>query len=846
MMQNISNPLPLSTNNNLARNITTTLDNENNKQTTTQLLNSNDNLGIYLSTRDVKATTTRVGYQDNRDQAHKMISEMPWTLENMVKRPCFIKTLDWSVSQPALTVLARLRVPEDLLTQDIVQAPFRNFVFWRGEPELNLQVTATPLHQGLLAAFFVPLTASDKIDVDIASNRASFSINQCVYLSANTNTSAVMNIPFNHIQGYIDLTNPDDNIQVKSMGYIYVVVMNQLAAAAASTTTVSVSLFSRFLNSEFKVPRFLKPQGNSTSIINNWKNVAGATMPISTKGDDIDLGLEIPGLDKPNIPMATGVVLPRSHNFMNFSTGFEFNDKLQIESCGQALTTTETFATDMDEMAMDFLKRKFSYLSTVTFDGRLTPGSIIDTWSISPFPLQSKMLINKNLEVPLLTYISYPFEFWRGGITFKFQVVATSFQTGKLFFAINFGSVVPSTDLAQATSQYGAAFELNQGTNEFEYTIPYVALTSFKKIPNSTALTLNSCLGCCSLLVLQPLVSPNNTPTSIEINVYVAGGDDFELHTIGMSNNIIPVFNPPPASKLLKPQSSVAPMNSEQSDVNLSKNEHILSPTQNISKVENIQFGSYTRSIRDILKKYQPIHIVTKHSDNGIEVITGLSTTTTTIFPMDSTYILRKPSADTNQGFNGLITWGSSLYRQYRGGFRIKAIFETIGGLQPLGSNLEFPYSIFWTPNTQAVTDDFKTYYNSVRDVPQVLFGLPADSKNVDLIRLPLVVNNSTFRSCEFEVPFTTQYQSLLIPNSNLTENYLLGPSPISNCGTLVFVPNFVDSTPLANTYTTDFKLRLYVALSDETRFGTLFQVPRIRINTCNGASIPPDYYLPA
>lgn len=834
MMKNISNPLPLITNNLISANTITKIDEDVSSNKDTSIVNNKDNKGIYLATRDVKATSSRIGYKDNRFQAHKMITEEPWSLDDMVSRPCLIKILPWTTSQVPGTILAKLSVPGDLLTQSITQAPFRNFVFWRGEPQLNLQITATPLHQGMVVAFFVPLTDTAKIDADIAPNFSSFSVNQSVYLSANSNTSAIINIPFNHIQGYLDLTNPSSYNQVKSMGFIYVMVLNQLAAAAAASTSVSLSLFSKFNLNEFKVPRFLTPQGNMTSIVNNWKNVSGATMPISTKGDDIDASLAIPGLDKPTVTLTQGPFNPKPHNVMNYSTGLEFCDKLQIESSGQALTTTETFATDMDEMSFDFLKKKFSYLTTVKFDGSMSPGDIIQSWSISPFPNQTLIKVGDPVAVPLITYISYPFEFWRGGLTYKFQIVATSFQTGKLFFSINFNSLVPSSTLAAATSQYGTAFELNQGSNEFEFTIPYVSLTSFKKVPNSNKLDLESCLGVCSLQVLQPLVSPNNTPVTIDINVFVAGADDFEVHTIGFSNSLVPVCSYPPT---LRAQSDYEPLMTNETDVNFSQNEVVLSPTQQVQPVENIQFGSYTRSLRDLLKKYQPVYVkqgeynpskVIDPSGSGFPIIINVAD------------MLEKPGPAEGNTFNGLLTWGSALFRQYRGGFRFKVIFEAYTSIAEGARVVEVPFSVFWTPNTKLTQiSEYQQYLNATRDVVSPLYNQPY-SKYQDLIRLPLLVSNGPFRTAEVETPFTTNYHSLLIPGSNLSEVYLQGTCPISNSGTLIIQPNFLTGQVQTLVY---FTIRVYASLSDETRFGTLYQVPKLSVNAIDGKPIPPDGY---
>jgi hypothetical protein len=65
--------------------------------------------------------------------------------------------------------------------------------------------------------------------------------------------------------------------------------------------------------------------------------------------------------------------------------------------------------------------------------------------------------------------------------------VATSLQTCKLFVGFNFNQFSPATtaNINSLTSQYGKAFEINQGTNQIEVTCPYVSTTPYKFMPNA-------------------------------------------------------------------------------------------------------------------------------------------------------------------------------------------------------------------------------------------------------------------------------------------------------------------------------------------------------------------------
>jgi len=210
---------------------------------------SENSYGVVLSTRPITAYSQKPGANSTKTPAEDVIQESPWTLTNMLERFSFKSTYDWPSSSISHTVLAKLRVPQDLIVNTITNAPFEVFNFWRGDVETRIQVTGTPFHQGMLAAVFVPLV-TEQVNDQILQNFSSMSVNPTVYLFPNANTNAVLKIPYNHFNQYLDLTDLS-----QSLGYLSIVVFNKLELAAGASDTVTVSLFSRFLGSEFKVPR---------------------------------------------------------------------------------------------------------------------------------------------------------------------------------------------------------------------------------------------------------------------------------------------------------------------------------------------------------------------------------------------------------------------------------------------------------------------------------------------------------------------------------------------------------------------------------------------------------------
>lgn len=139
------------------------------------------------------------------------------------------------------------------------------------------------------------------------------------------------------------------------------------------------------------------------------------------------------------------------------------------------------------------------------------------------------------------------------------EVISSQYHTGKLFFGINYtrSSVANfSASGVDPTTFYGKVIEVNSKENCFQITIPYQHWASWlDSAPNAgfftgsttfantnimstyTQNTLNNgnyfTLGEWFVAVLNPLVVPAGVSTSVDLNIYMRGGENFEVHRPG-------------------------------------------------------------------------------------------------------------------------------------------------------------------------------------------------------------------------------------------------------------------------------------------------------------------------
>lgn len=843
---------------------------------------THSSLGITLATRQTTSHSHKQGYTGRHPLSDNTTQEQGWTLDNMLERYSFKATYPWSTTDNPHATLAKLRVPQDLIVNTITNAPFSSFMFWRGDVELHFQVTGTPFHQGMLAAVFVPLTNDSYTTSNILSNFSSLSVNQVCYLFPNTNTSAIMNIPYNSVQQYLDLSDNSAASNNNTLGYVYIVVFNRLELASTASDTCTVSLFSKFVNNRFKVPRQSSPIVLSAFPQSGVLRFVKKLMPKHIVKDLIDTSVDtastyakstitglISNLDKPTDANMTRVV-NSGLGRLNFSEGIEPIDKMTYAADSLPLTTDETFATNLDEMSMSHLKQKYSYLGTFDVTTTNQVGDVVASFPLNPNP--NTLLQQANNIVPLLSYIASPFQYWTGSLNYKFVVVATSLQTCKMFAAISYGSYTNPTSVSPSviTSQYGEAFEINQGSNQIEITVPYNSTTPVKHIPNGWAPSSTDTLGMMNIIVLNKLVAPNNTPTTIHINVFISGGPDFNLTTLSPANQWAPIELPNIVQLsqdelldddieiitvqkrksqkivLAKPQAgtdTVAPFVTTETNIDLA-DEQLVSPMSTVKPRES-HIQPYVESIRTILKKYQllyQVRIAIPAGGTGTSTNGGIYTRLPIVEIFNH---LVDPIPNIPPTNNGLLSLYSALFRQFHGSLRFKITADTWSG------DIFNNFAVYYEPPINRPSNGFVDEVKANNMYANASFVYPAKGNTYNLattscnflqaIRLPVHYSCGIEKTAEFETPFTSRFSSLLIPNLN---DQNIADREVSDFGTLVIYA--------ANSSANTTCFNVYASLGDEARFGNIYQVPRIRLyNEKNGttqayiAEMFPDLYTP-
>lgn len=851
--------------------------NQNNNNSMKVEFTTKNQKGIQLNQRPTTSVSLKQGSNTRHDESDNVIQEKAWTLDDIMQRYKFVNSFPVLSSQMPHTILAKFKVPQDLIdSNSATQAPFDNFLFWNGDIHIHSQMTASPTVQGCVMAVFIPLTSETFIETALIPNFAALSVNQSNYLFPNTNTSADMIIKYNSPYSNLNIQNPGldpDN----SLGYLYYIVLNQTLLSTSSTDNIAISVFTHFETNKFKVPRMVgvttrykpkvraqvlpvgTPKPASTGLVTS---IINKVMPDNVIGDAIDAAVGIFGLDNPTISKIQEPSKPLTTQHMNFHTGAEYIDKLTINPSATTCITQDTFATTTDEMSYDYLYSKYSYLGSFSVKSEDSPGKVVASFPMNPCPVRVNSMTNQ--KVPLLQYLATLFEFWNGSINYRFQIVSTMMQTCKLMIGLNYGEFTPETSglLEKVASQYGQVMEINQGSNVIDVTLDYIAGTPMLHVPCSNIPSSKDSMGMINIAVLNPLVATTGAPDQIQINVFIAGSDSFNLTTLSASKNLfphVPHANTPLKKKkkvyvthesdsddievveimsnkrkpLIRGQSSVQPVIAPQSEVDTIQEDNLISKTENVSPRKPTA-QVYVPGVRELLKKYQmcdSIILGTKILDEnyGERIQSGVRrikisdlfgrSANASILPVLNTMPL------------GVFTHVQGLYRLYKGGMNFKLVSRAIGNaFSPTNFSVFYQPPVYDTYPTPSTNNFTQTIENQVyRYLGDNAGGTPYLNSRTEIqspytTRLPVHFVNGVNKTAEFTIPYSSRFLSVISHMGNNSESELL-INELVDLGDIYIVYNIPNYIPDTKTNTI---FDVFFSISDDARFGTLFNVPQL------------------
>lgn len=464
------------------------------------------------------------------------------TLLQFLERPYPIARGAWSKSDGVGTCLARVSFPDALFGVPPLWAKLQNFQYFRASVHVRVKINATLFHYGKLLGVWRPMAlgkttiapgAATTADPTGWDNMYSLSSNPHVLISPSTTETQEMQIPFVLPVQWINLgaysTQDKDTIAgqrwMSNLGVFELWVLNGLQAQGLTTDPpAQYTIYANFFDVELAgyTPRVLTYSAVTLPLFKSVLSPTGfwysyTSGGVTKEGKAAQAGNDV-GTSKDDdsgqltkivpFPLQIGSAHVR-HPALTLSATQNISAKKMVENSDSLLA---------------YMKVP-SLLRTLTINSSTSQGTTITRIPVTPHYYPQGTIAGRSaLFKTRVGFLASLFSFWRGTMSYHFQVVCSKFHSLRLRVYWVPDSQVQSPTFADASSSVNRVIDV-QGETNFDIDVPWLNYVWAHRAIRSTY----SHNGFLQVDLLNPIVYPTTNAPSVFVNVWVAAGPDFEV-----------------------------------------------------------------------------------------------------------------------------------------------------------------------------------------------------------------------------------------------------------------------------------------------------------------------------
>lgn len=481
-------------------------------------------------------------------------------LQDFLERPLNIFSFAWNVGSGVNATFN----PWDLfMTNPRVINRITNFRNFRGNLNVKITLNGNGFHYGRLLASYLPLYEGDIISKKLRStpqDAIAESQRPHLYLDPTHSQGGCMTLPFFWYKNNIDIPTGEWD----QLGRIVIRSLQSLKHANGATDSVTVTVFAwvtdlhlsgpTSFDSSALVPQAKGPGEFGSRPVSRTANAisaisgalgkfstiapfAKATQMVATGIGDLAFLL---GFSRPNNlaaiapykPMYLGNLANVNANDTALSLALDQKQELTIDPrvCG---------LNGDDELQITSISTRESYLTQFAWDIADAADAHLFSVRVSPEMFDTVGAgATKEYHLTAAAFAAAPFSYWRGTINYRFMVVASAYQKGRLRivydpwyksgteYNTNYSTVIDLASNRDFTVEVGWANSRSycrlKGVTKWS-NVPFQATPFTDAQEEFTNGTL-------SVFVVNELTTPNSTVTNdAAVNVFVSTSDDFEV-----------------------------------------------------------------------------------------------------------------------------------------------------------------------------------------------------------------------------------------------------------------------------------------------------------------------------
>lgn len=508
-------------------------------------------------------------------------------LKTFLERRIYVTTQTWAIG----SAFSYTVNPFDVyFSSSDIQDKIAGYSLFRCDFEIEIFVKGTRYHAGLLMASVRRYgTENTRVVVGQTHQLVSYSQRPHIFLEAGTSQSSSITVPFVYPAGWWPIGEilyqslPDPNTS-----RVYISSLANLAALTSATSPVEVSIYLKAKNISYAAPTKVNYAGTSdeggtifeacadenkkkkkkktmhrkdeyqeqiqvsgvASALASAAGMLGSVPVIGPFALATEIGLNavsgiarLFGYSRPAIIKDMTITRPQVVGSLSLSEGGDPVQKLTLTAKQEVTVDPTTLGLPpVDEMSLDFLTKKESYLTSFEWDPTDATNTAIFNIAVDPMLYR---VSGSDRYMTSLAFATQHFRYWSGTLRFRFVIIGTSFHSGKLAFVHEPAAPAVPT----ATDRYTRLnYEILDLDSERDITLdvrwaqadPYrpthdlsYAESVMFTAPGTTMTTLTkNSNGFLSVFPFTGLVSPDDI-TPVQVLVFVSAGDDYEVNGVG-------------------------------------------------------------------------------------------------------------------------------------------------------------------------------------------------------------------------------------------------------------------------------------------------------------------------
>lgn len=632
-----------------------------------------------LNAQNVQFSDAHPGFVDERgwtngDPLRDSTLMQDASLENFFSRPIKVTEIEWPVNggspvsftfDPWTLYFENKRVINRVTNYKLMKANLR----------VKFMLNGNTFYYGRLLVSYRPqpgLDITTKLRPGISADLVEASQRPHLYLNPTESQGGELFLPFFTPLNMIDVAGQG----WEEMGNVTLSSLQTLKHANGATTPITISVFVWAENVDLAgltqtdpgsiVPQakeewkgiVSKPASAVAKVAGALKSVPGiSNFAIATEIGAKSIGkmAALFGYSKPTMP-EIHPFQPMSRQSMADTDGKENIVKLTVDTKNELTIDPAVAGIDAgDELVIHDIASRESYLTTFDWAVGTTVEQLLFNIVVDPCVYHEYGTTNPEIHMPACSYATYPFQYWKGSMKYRFQIVCSGHHKGRLKFVYD-----PVGTPAGGNAEYNTAYtqivdiaENNDFCLEVGWgqTTPWRQHLGLSQPANTTfgatPLSYNSLFsrygnGTLAVYVVNELTVPNSTVNNdIQVNVFVSACDDFEVAapTDQYLGNL--GFTPPAVAVPERAlRGEVLPQSEEIDDVPIAGPpvlNHMgpMCPTDSI--INRIHMGEAITSFRTLLKRYN-LHEVMAFDETEFNGTGAVLKFVRTMFPFDPGY----------------------------------------------------------------------------------------------------------------------------------------------------------------------------------------------------------------